>query len=177
MYFIILATGATLHRAGLTGVQTAAEAAEALRPLAGDAAGALFALGLVGTGLLAVPVLTTSAAYAVAEAFGWANGLNKKPGRARAFYAVIVAATLAGTALNFGGINPMSALVWCAVLNGLLTPPLLVVILLIANNRAVLGGRVNGPALNALGVVTALLMFAAAAGLVWTWFQGVGGAT
>jgi NRAMP (natural resistance-associated macrophage protein)-like metal ion transporter len=169
MYFIILATAATLHRAGKTDIQSAAEAAEALRPLAGEAAGLLLTLGLVGSGFLAVPILTGSSAYAVAEALGWRHGLDEKPHRARWFYAVIVASTLVGAAINFVGVNPVDALFWTAVLNGFLAPPLLVVIMLIANNRAVMGERVNGVVANVLGWATTAAMFAAAVGLVLTW--------
>ncbi len=172
MFFIILATAATLHRAGRFDVQSAAEAAEALRPLAGNAAALLLTLGLVGSGFLAVPVLTTSSAYAVCEGFGWRSGLDQKPWQARAFYAVIVASTLAGTMINFLGINPMAALFWTAVLNGFLAPPLLVVIMLVANRRDVLGDRVNGRCLNVLGWTTTVLMCAAAVGLVWTSLHG-----
>lgn len=169
MYFIILATAATLSRAGKTEIESAAQAAEALRPLAGDAATILLALGLVGSGFLAVPILTGSAAYAVAEIFGWRYGLSEKPKRARQFYAVIAASTLIGMAFNFLGINEMSALFWTAVINGFLAPPLLVAIMLIANNPRVMGGRVNGRVLNILGWTTTTVMFAAAVGLVWTW--------
>jgi NRAMP (natural resistance-associated macrophage protein)-like metal ion transporter len=169
MYFIILATAATLHRAGKTDIQSAAEAAEALRPLAGDAAALLLTLGLVGSGFLAVPILTGSSAYAVAEALGWRHGLDEKPHRARGFYAVIVVSTLVGAAINFVGLNPVTALFWTAVLNGFLAPPLLVVIMLIANNRAVMGERVNGVVANVLGWATTAAMFAAAVGLVLTW--------
>jgi NRAMP (natural resistance-associated macrophage protein)-like metal ion transporter len=171
MYFIILATAATLHQAGRTQIESAADAAEALRPLAGDAATALMALGLIGTGVLAVPVLTGSAAYAVCETFGWRCSLDAKPARAKEFYLVLGSATFGGLLLNFGGLSPMAALFWTAVLNGFLAPPLLVVILFVANNREVMGDRVNGLALNVLGWLTALLMFAAAVGLVLTWGQ------
>ena len=169
MYFIILGTAATLHQAGRTDIQSAADAAEALRPLAGDAAGLLFALGFIGVGFIGVPVMTTGAAYAVCEAMEWPHGLHKGPREAKRFYAVILVATLIGLALNFLGINPIKALVGVAILNGLLMPPLLVVILLATNNRAVMGDRVNGGPLNALGWLTAAAGFAAAGGLVWTW--------
>lgn len=169
MFFIILTTAATLHRSGVTEINSAEEAAEALRPLAGDAAGILFALGLVGTGVLAVPILTTCGADAVAEVFRWNHGLDEKPRQARAYYGVITASTLVGLAINFLGINSVRALLWTSVLNGLLTPPLLVVVLAIANNRQVMGHRVNGWALNALVGITALLMSAAALGMIWTW--------
>jgi Mn2+/Fe2+ NRAMP family transporter len=168
MYFIILATAATLHRAGQTEIETASEAAEALRPLAGEGAYLLMALGLIGSGILAVPILTGSAAYAVAETFGWKSGLDKKPSQAKEFYLVMGASTLAALFMNFLGINPVKALFWTAVINGFLAPPLLVVIMLIANNRKVMGERVNGLGLNVLGWATAALMFAAAVALVLT---------
>jgi NRAMP (natural resistance-associated macrophage protein)-like metal ion transporter len=169
MYFIILATAATLHRAGRTGVDTAADAAEALRPLAGDAATVLMALGLIGSGLLAVPVLTGSAGYAVCETFGWKCSLDAKPARAKEFYLVLGASTLGGLLIEFVGVSPMDALFWTAVINGFLAPPLLVVIMLIANHKPVMGKRVNGWWENALGWATTALMVAAAGALVLTW--------
>jgi len=141
---IVIATAATLHRAGITEIDSAVEAATALRPLAGDLAFALFAIGIISTGLLAVPVLAGSAAYAVAEMFGWREGLNQRPREAKAFYAVIALATLAGVGMNFFEVNPMKALYWAAVVNGLLAPPLMIVTMLIARNRRVMGGLVIG---------------------------------
>ena len=137
--FIIIATAATLHANGITNITSAAQAAEALRPVAGQFAFALFALGIIGTGLLAVPILAGSAAYAVSETFGWTEGLDRQPREAKAFYGVIVLATLGGVALNMIKIDPMQALFWAAVVNGLLAPPLMVVTMLIARNRAVMG--------------------------------------
>ncbi len=137
--FIIIATGATLHANGITNIASAAQAAEALRPVAGQFAFALFAIGIIGTGLLAVPILAGSAAYAVSETFGWTEGLDRQPREAKAFYGVIVLATLGGVALNMIKIDPMQALFWAAVVNGLLAPPLMVVTMLIARNRAVMG--------------------------------------
>ena len=137
--FIIIATAATLHANGVREIASAAQAAEALRPIAGDLAFALFAIGIIGTGLLAVPILAGSAAYAVSETFGWTEGLNRKPREAKAFYGVIVLATAGGVALNFIGIDPMKALYWAAVVNGLLAPPLMVVTMLIARNPRVMG--------------------------------------
>jgi Mn2+/Fe2+ NRAMP family transporter len=174
MYFIILATAATLHDAGQTHIETATQAAEALRPLAGNAAYVLMALGLIGTGLLAVPILTGSAGYAVCEAFGWRAGLNEKPGKAREFYLVLVVATAGGLLIDYLGVSPMKALFWTAVLNGFLAPPLLVLIMLISSNRKVMGKRANGAALNIVGWLTALAMFAAAVGLLATWGQSSG---
>ncbi len=137
--FIIIATAATLHANGVRDIASAAQAAEALRPIAGDLAFALFAIGIIGTGLLAVPILAGSAAYAVSETFGWTEGLNRKPREAKAFYGVIAFATAGGVALNFIGIDPMKALYWAAVVNGLLAPPLMVVTMLIAQNKSVMG--------------------------------------
>jgi NRAMP (natural resistance-associated macrophage protein)-like metal ion transporter len=165
-YFIILATAATLFKAGKTDIQTAAGAAEALRPLAGNAAGVLFALGLVGSGFLAVPILSSSAAYALAEVLGWKHGLDQKPRKAKPFYITLTIATLVGMLLNFVGINPIAALFWTAVLNGFLTPPLLALLMLISNNRKIMGDRVNGPAANVIGWTTTGAMFAAAAALI-----------
>ncbi len=171
-YFIILATGATLFVAGKTQIGSATEAAQALRPLAGDAAALLLAVGLIGAGVLAVPVLTGSAAYGVAEAFGWRTGLDRKPGRAPGFYAVIVAATLVGMAINFLGINPITALVLSAVLNGLIAAPLLVLVMVVSNDRSAMGERTNGRLLNVVGWLTTGVMGVAAIGLVVTTILG-----
>jgi NRAMP (natural resistance-associated macrophage protein)-like metal ion transporter len=171
MYFIILSTAATLFKAGQTDIQSAADAANALRPLAGDAASILLAVGLTGAGFLAVPVLTASAAYAISEAFGWRYGLDQPPHRAKQFYAIIVASTIIGIAINFVGINPIAALFWSAVINGFLAPPLLVLIMLIANNHGVMGDRVNNRWTNILGWLTTAVMFAAAIGLFVIWRQ------
>ena len=145
--FIIIATAATLNAQGVTDIGSAAEAAEALRPIAGDFAFALFALGIIGTGLLAVPILAGSAAYAVSETFGWVEGLDRKPREAKAFYATITLATFGGIMLNFVEIDPMKALYWAAVVNGVLATPLMVVMMLIARNRRVMGKLVISPAL------------------------------
>jgi Mn2+/Fe2+ NRAMP family transporter len=129
MYFIILSTAATLFKAGKTDTQSAADAALALRPLAGHAAEALLAIGLIGSGFLAVPILTGSSAYAVAEAFGWKHGFDKHPSRAKEFYWLTAVSTLLGMLINFAGINPVKALFWTDVINGFLAPPLLILIL------------------------------------------------
>jgi len=168
-YFVILAAAATLHATGKTEIQSATDAAQALGPLAGDAAAILFALGLIGAGFLAVPVLSGSAAYAVAEAFGWKYGLDAKPSEAKRFYAVIAVATLVGILIDFMGINPITALFWTAVINGLVAPPLLVVIMLVANNTRVMGDRVNGRVTNILGWIATIVMWAAALGMILTW--------
>ena len=136
---IVFATAATLHSHGVTDIATSAQAAEALRPIAGEFAFALFALGIIGTGLLAVPVLAGSAAYAVSEVFGWAESLDAKPNDARAFYATIAVATLLGAALNFVGLDPVRALYFAAVVNGVLAAPLMAVMMLIVRNPRVMG--------------------------------------
>lgn len=130
------------------------------------------ALGLIGTGLLAVPILTASASYAVCETFGWKCSLDSKPGEAKEFYLILAASTLGALLIDYSGINPFKALFWSAVLNGLLAPPLLVIIMLVANNRRVMGERANGPILNALGWATTAAMSAAAIGLLLTWGAG-----
>jgi len=160
--FIIIATAATLHAHGITNVTSAAQAAEALRPIAGQFAFALFAVGIIGTGLLAVPVLAGSAAYAVSETFDWTEGLDRQPREAKAFYAVIALATLGGVALNFIGIDPMTALYWAAVVNGLLAPPLMVVTMLIARNPAVMGDLVMGRGLEFGGWLATAVMWVVA---------------
>jgi NRAMP (natural resistance-associated macrophage protein)-like metal ion transporter len=160
--FIVLATAATLHAHGVTNIETAAQAAQALRPIAGDLAFALFAVGIIGTGLLAVPVLAGSAAYAVSETFGWVEGLDRKPREAKAFYGAITVATLAGVAMNFLAIEPMKALYWAAVVNGLLAPPLMVVTMLIARNPKVMGELVIPRWLTFGGWLSTAVMFVVA---------------
>lgn len=169
MYFIVLAAASTLHAAGSTEINSAAQAAEALRPLAGDAAYVLMALGLIGTGFLAVPILTASASYAVCETFGWKCSLDSKPGKAKEFYLILGASTIGGMLIDYIGINPIKALFWTAILNGLLAPPLLVVIMLVSNNKAVMGARANSTTLNVLGWAATAAMLAAAIGMVATW--------
>ena len=162
MFFIMLTTGATLHASGHTEIETAREAAEALRPLAGDGAYLLFGVGLIGTGLLAVPVLAASASFAIAEVFGWRSGLDLTPRRGRYFYIVFGGAVVAGMALNFAGTSPIRMLFLSALLNGLLAPPLLLLVMLVGSNPAIMGKRTNGPWLNVLGWLTTALMFFAA---------------
>lgn len=168
-YFVILASAATLHATGKTNIQTATEAADALRPLSSGVATVLFALGLIGCGILAVPVLTGSSAYAVGEAFGWKCGLNEKLRNAPRFYAIIIGSTLAGVLINFLRVPAVTGLFWTAVINGVLAPPLLVVIMLVSNNKKVMGKRVNGKLTNFLGWTTTVLMSVAALGMFLTW--------
>ena len=137
--FIIFATAATLNATGVTDIQTSSQAAEALRPIAGNFTFVLFAAGIIGTGMLAVPVLAGSAAYAVSEVFGWTEGLDRRPREAKAFYGTIAAATLAGAALNYTPIDPIKALYWSAVVNGVLAAPLMAVMMVIAVNPRIMG--------------------------------------
>lgn len=171
MYFIILSTAATLHEAGRTDIATAADAAEALKPLAGNVAGILFALGVVAVGFLAVPIMTTGAAYDVCQAVGWKHGLHAKPREAKGFYALITAFTIVAMCMNFFGVNPMRALVIAGIVQGFSTPPLMALIMLLTGNRAIMGNAVNSAPLNALGWVTTAAIFAATAGLVYTWIM------
>jgi NRAMP (natural resistance-associated macrophage protein)-like metal ion transporter len=164
-YFIILTTGATLHAAGQRDIQTAREAAQALRPIAGELAEELFCLGLIGAGFLGVPILAGSAAYAVAEAGAWRRGIDKRPRIAKKFYAVIVVAMTGGMVIDYAGLNAIRMLFWAAVVNGVLAPPLIAIILLVSNNRSVMGEETNGRVLNFLGIATALVMSAAAIGM------------
>lgn len=168
MYFIILTTGATLHAHGQTNITTAREAAEALRPLAGNGAYLLFTIGLIGTGMLGVPVLVGSSAYAVAEAANWRGSMSDRPKKARAFYGVMAVAMTLGLALNYLGLNAVKMLFWSAVINGLLAPPLILLVILLTSNRKVMGKQVNSPALRYLGWATFVVMTAAAAGMLIT---------
>ena len=170
MYFIILSTASTLFKTGTTEINTAAEAAEALKPLAGDAAAVLFALGVIGVGFLAVPIMTTGAAYDLCQVVGWKHSLHAKPREAKKFYAAIGAFTVLAMGMNFLGFNPMKALVFSGIVQGFSTPPLLLLIMLMTNNRTIMGDRVNGLGLNILGWITVAAIFAATVGLVVTWF-------
>ena len=162
MFFIMLATGATLHAAGRTQIDSARQAAEALRPLAGDGASVLFAIGVIGTGLLAVPILAGSASFAIAELFRWRAGLDLTPRRGRRFYLLFAGAVAAGMALDLTGANPIRMLFFSAVLNGLMAPPLLLLVMLVGSNRAIMGAHANGPWLNLLGWLATIVMFVAA---------------
>ena len=163
--FILLTAAATLHPKGITDIGSAGQAAEALRPLAGEFAFALFALGIVGTGMLALPVLAGSAAFAVGEAFNWRVGLAHKPRRARAFYATIAGATLAGAVLNLTHIDPMKALVWAAVVNGIVAVPVMGMTMIIASRTKVMGQFTLKGYLRAVGWIATAVMGAAVIGL------------
>ncbi|HYT49954.1 MAG TPA: divalent metal cation transporter [Pyrinomonadaceae bacterium] len=168
-YFVVLASAVTLHASGKTDIQTATDAAQALRPLSHGVATILFALGLIGSGFLAVPILTGSSAYAMCEAFDWKYGLDEKFRDARRFYLIIAAATVIGLLISFLKIPPVTALFWTAVINGVLAPPLIVVIMLVSNNKKIMGKRTNGRLTNILGWSTAAIMTAAAVGMLVTW--------
>jgi NRAMP (natural resistance-associated macrophage protein)-like metal ion transporter len=158
MYFIILTTGATLYTSGQRNIETARQAAEALRPLAGNAAYLLFTVGLVGTGMLGIPALAGSAAYAAAEAMHWRGSLNDRPRVASKFYAVLAIAVVLGLGLNYFKVNAVKMLFYAAVLNGILAPPLIVLVTLLTSDRKVMGDRVNPPLLSWLGWITAAVM-------------------
>ncbi len=167
MYFLILTTGATLNAHGQKQIETAKQAAEALRPLAGQGAYWLFTLGIIGTGMLAVPVLAGSCAYAIAEGARWRDAsLNLKPRVASKFYAVLAVSVVIGLAFDFVGLNAVKMLFWSAILNGLLAPPLVIMVVLLTSDRKVMGDRINSPRMKALGWACAIVMSVAAIALV-----------
>jgi NRAMP (natural resistance-associated macrophage protein)-like metal ion transporter len=170
MFFIIVTAGATLHKAGITDVQSADQAALALKPIAGPLAYWLFALGIIGTGMLGVPVLAGSAAYAIAEAGAFKGGMDEKPATARMFYSVMAIAMVMGTVLALTNVNAMKMLLWSAVMNGVLAPPLIVIILLVCNNEKIMGEHKNGAWLNTLGWIAAILMGVAAIAMIVSFF-------
>ncbi len=165
MFFIILTTALTLHPNGITNIQTSKDAAQALFPLAGKFAATLFTVGIIGTGMLAIPTLTGSAAYALAETFAWKEGLNRRLRGARHFYLVIIVSTLIGIAMDFLHVNPVRALYGAAVINGILAPFLMVAIVVIARNRTVMKDQTSSVASAIMVSIAALLMFGAAIGM------------
>ncbi|HVB90253.1 MAG TPA: divalent metal cation transporter [Beijerinckiaceae bacterium] len=167
---IVFTTAATLFVHHITQIDTSAQAAQALRPIAGPYAATIFALGVVGTGILAIPVLAGSAAYAIGESLGWKTGLGRKPMEARAFYGAIAIATLFGIAMNFAPIDPIRALYWSAVINGVTAAPIMVVMMLLVTRRGVMGEFVARGWLVWLGWAGAAAMAACAAGMVASWF-------
>ncbi|HEX3322534.1 MAG TPA: Nramp family divalent metal transporter [Terriglobales bacterium] len=171
-YFIMLSTAYTLFKAGERDITTAAQAAGALVPIAGHAAGVLFAVGVISVGFLAVPIMTTGAAYDLCQAFGWKHGLHFPPGEVKRFNAAIAIFTALGMSLNFFGINPMKALVWSSIVQGVSTPLLMFLIMLITNNRKIMGRWVNTRALNVFGWITTVAIFAASAALIFSWIAG-----
>jgi NRAMP (natural resistance-associated macrophage protein)-like metal ion transporter len=165
-FFIVISTAATLHANGITEIKTAADAADALRPIAGDLTFLLFALGIIGTGLLAIPVLAGSAAYGVAEAFGWPSTLEARASEAVGFYTIISAATVIGFAIGFMPIDPIQLLVWTAVINGIVAVPIMAMMMLIVTNASVMGRFVARPWLKRTGWVATALMGLAVVALV-----------
>jgi NRAMP (natural resistance-associated macrophage protein)-like metal ion transporter len=167
-FFVILTAAATLHAHGILDIQTASQAAKALEPLAGRFAFIVFALGIIGTGLLAVPVLAGSAAYGVSEAFGWTTSLQKKPRQAGRFYFTIGVATCIGIALTFAHINPMKALFWSAVINGIVAVPVMVIMMILTHNPKIMGKFILPPYLRWVGWLATVVMLFASLGLFFT---------
>jgi len=172
MFFIVTACAATLNVQGITEIGTAAQAAEALRPLAGDAAYLLFAIGIFGTGLLGIPVLAGSAAYAISESYGWRSGLNYKLRQASAFYGVLIISIMIGVGLNFIGLDPIRALIYSAVANGLVAPVVLVLIVLLASSKKIMGRWVSGPVTRVIGWIATSLMIIAGLATIYSIFWG-----
>ena len=166
MFFIILASSATLFSAGITNIGTAADAAEALRPIAGDQAFLLFALGIIGTGMLAIPVLAGSASYAMSESFGWDHGLGRTLKQASAFYGIIIFSMAIGFLINFIGFDPIKALIYSAIINGLVAPIILVLIVLMSSNKKIMGENTSHPATQILGWFIAFVMTLAGIGTI-----------
>jgi NRAMP (natural resistance-associated macrophage protein)-like metal ion transporter len=164
---IMIATAATLHQHGITQIDTAAQAAQALKPIAGQFAFALFSIGIIGTGLLAIPVLAGSSGYAVAESYGWKTGLDNMPWQARGFYAVIGAAVVLGLGIDYSGLDPIKALYWSAVLNGLIAVPMMVALMVVAGSKKKMGDFRVGPILGGLGWLSTLVMAAAAVTMIY----------
>lgn len=170
MYFIILTTGTVLYSSGIHQIETVEQAAMALKPLAGDMAYLLFAIGIIGTGLIAIPVLSGSLSYIFTETFGWEKGLNKKFHEAKGFYFIIGLSLFLGLSLNYVGISPIDALIYTAILYGLTAPILIAIILHIANNKEVMGEHTNSLIVNILGVLAFIIMTTAAVVLVYLQF-------
>jgi NRAMP (natural resistance-associated macrophage protein)-like metal ion transporter len=167
-FFIILTTAVTLNLHGITDIQTSAQAATALRPIAGEFAFMLFSAGIIGTGLLAIPVLAGSSAYAMAGAFNWKNSLERTPMQAKQFYAVIAVSTLMGIALGFTSIDPIKALYWSAVINGVISVPIMTVMMLMAVRKDIMGPFVISKKLTFMGWLGTLVMALAVAAMLWT---------
>jgi Mn2+/Fe2+ NRAMP family transporter len=172
MFFIILTSGTVLFKGGIHRIETVEQAAQALKPLAGNLAYLLFATGVIGTGLLAIPVLSGSLSYIITETFGWKEGLDKKFHQAKAFYIIIAISLVLGLSLNYIGISPIKALIYSAILYGLTAPVLIAIIIHIANNEKVMGNYTNGRTSNILGSATLALMTLAAVILVYLQFKG-----
>lgn len=171
MFFIIATCAATLYANGVTNIQTAADAAAALKPIAGDQAYLLFALGIIGTGMLSIPVLAGSASYAISESLGWKYGLFRKLKEANSFYGVIIISTLIGVGMNFVGIDPIKALIYSAVANGLIAPVVLVLIVIMSSSRRIMGDRKNHPVTAILGWIITLIMIITGIATIYSLFS------
>ena len=177
MWFIIMTTAGTLHAEGLTNIVTADEAAKALEPLvktfphSGELAKTIFALGIIGTGLLAIPVLAGSSAYALSEQFGWKEGLSKKLKQAKGFYLIIAVSTIIGLWINFANVDPLKVLIYAAVINGIIAVPLLIAIMKISNDKKILAGRTNGKISNIVGWITVVVMGFSVVVMFLTWIK------
>jgi len=167
MFFIILTAGSVLFKGNIHKIDTVEQAAQALKPLAGNAAYLLFAAGIIGTGLLAIPVLSGSLSYIITESFGWKEGLDKKFFQAKAFYLIIFISLIMGLSLNYIGISPIKALIYSAILYGLTAPVLIAIILHISNNKKIMGKNTNGITSNILGFLALFLMTLAAVILIY----------
>jgi NRAMP (natural resistance-associated macrophage protein)-like metal ion transporter len=172
MFFIILTTGTVLFNGGIHQIDTVEQAAMALKPLAGNMAYLLFAVGIIGTGLIAIPVLSGSLSYIITETFGWKEGLNRKFNKAKAFYIIIAISLILGLSMNYIGISPIKALIYSAILYGLTAPVLIGIILHISNNKKIMGKFTNGKTSNILGFTTLVLMTVAAVILVYMFLKG-----
>jgi len=171
MFFIIAACGAILFPAGITNITSAAQAAEALRPFAGNATYLLFAVGIIGTGLLAIPILAGSASYAISESFGWKSGLYRKLKEANAFYGVIILSTVIGLVINFIGFDPIKVLIYSAVVNGLIAPVVLILIILLSSSKRVMGDLRSSPLSSGIGWFTTLIMALAGIATIYSLFS------
>lgn len=170
MYFIILTTGTVLFKGGIHQIDTVEQAAMALKPLAGNLAYLLFTIGVIGTGLIAIPVLSGSISYIITETFGWEQGLDKKWHEAKAFYIIIAISLILGLSLNYVGITPIQSLIYTAILYGLTAPVLIAIILHISNNKKIMGNKVNGRLSNVLGFAALIIMTVAAVALIYMQF-------
>jgi len=171
MFFIILTSGTVFAQGGIHNIETVEQAAEALKPIAGDMAYYLFAIGIIGTGFLAVPVLSGALSYIFSEAFGLRRGLNKKFHEAKGFYVIIALSLLAGLAMNYVGISPVRALLYSAILYGITAPVIIAIVMHICNSKKIMGEHTNGPKANILGTITLVLMTAAAIALLYFQFS------
>ena len=171
MFFIILTAGSILHKGGITNIETVDQAASALKPLAGDSAYLLFALGVIGTGFLAIPVLAGACSYVISETLGWNEGMNLKLKEAKGFYLVIIVSVLLGLLINFLGISPIQAMIWTAIIYGIVSPILIGVILHVTNNKKIMGKYTNNKLSNILGGLCFVLMSVAVVALIVTFFM------